>query len=212
MYLCRCSTMKQREYFNCSTYRKKRKNLCSSHQITVENVERIVLMDIQRVLSMWQTRGDEFVALLKRNDSRENRKKLSAYAQEKDAAERRVQAIDRIIRNLYEDKVNGNLSDERFRKLSQEYEEEQKTLNARIRELQEVLAKAKEETDNVNLFMRIVRQQTEVTELTPEIVRRFIDKVVVHEKRKVDGKRTQEVEIIYNCVGIIPDFAEEVAA
>ena len=212
MYLCRCSTMKQREYFNCSTYRKKRKNLCSSHQITVENVERIVLMDIQRVLSMWQTRGDEFVALLKRNDSRENRKKLSAYAQEKEAAERRVQAIDRIIRNLYEDKVNGSLSDERFRKLSQEYEEEQKTLNARIRELQEVLAKAKEEIDNVNLFMRIVRQQTEVTELTPEIVRRFIDKVVVHEKRKVDGKRTQEVEIIYNCVGIIPDFAEEVAA
>lgn len=36
MYLCRCTTMKQKEYFNCSTYRKKKKKYCTSHQITVE--------------------------------------------------------------------------------------------------------------------------------------------------------------------------------
>ena len=99
------------------------------------------------------------------------------------------------------------------RKLSQGYEEEQEKLTARIRELQEVLAKAKEQSDNVTRFMRIVRKYTEITELTPEIVREFIEKVIVHEKRKVDGgKRTQAVEIIYNCVGVIPDLAQEEAA
>ena len=86
-------------------------------------------------------------------------------------------------------------------------------LNSRIRELQEILAKAKEQSDNIARFMRIIRKYTEITEITPEIVREFIEKVIVHEKQKVNGKRTQAVEIIYNCVGAIPDFAQgEVAA
>ncbi len=210
MYLCRCTTMKQKEYFNCSTYRKKKKSLCSSHQITVEAIEGIVLADLQRVFAMAKEHEKEFLSMLQSNADKESRKLLAAYAQEKENAERRVQALDRIIRNLYEDKVNGNLSDERFRKLSQEYEEEQKTLTARIRELQEILMKAKEQSDNVTRFMRIVRKYTEITELTPEIVRDFIEKVIVHEKEKIDGgKRTQAVEIIYNCVGMISDFAQE---
>lgn len=213
MYLCRCTTMKQKEYFNCSTYRKKKKSLCSSHQITVETVEKIVLADLQRVFAMAKEHEKDFLSLLQNNADRESRKLLAAYAQEKENAERRVQALDRIIRNLYEDKVNGALSDERFRKLSQEYEEEQKTLTARIRELQEVLMKAKEQSDNVNRFMRLIRKYTEITVLTPEIVREFIEKIVVHEKQKSDsGKRTQAVEIIYNCVGVIPDLAQEEAA
>ena len=213
MYLCRCKGMKQKEYFNCSSYRKKKKRTCTSHQIKVEAVEKVVLADLQRVFAMATDRESEFLALIKQNADKESRKKLLASAQEKETAEQRVQTLDRIIRNLYEDKVNGNLSDERFRKLSQEYEEEQEKLTARIRELQEVLAKAKEQSDNVTRFMRIVRKYTEITELTPEIVREFIEKVIVHEKRKVDGgKRTQAVEIIYNCVGAIPDLAQEEAA
>ncbi len=213
MYLCRCKGMKQKEYFNCSSYRKKKKRTCTSHQIKVEAVEKVVLADLQRVFAMATDRGSEFLALIKQNADKESRKKLLASAQEKETTEQRVQTLDRIIRNLYEDKVNGDLSDERFRKLSQEYEEEQEKLTARIRELQEVLAKAKEQSDNVTRFMRIVRKYTEITELTPEIVREFIEKVIVHEKRKVDGgKRTQAVEIIYNCVGAIPDFSQEKAA
>ena len=131
--------------------------------------------------------------------------------QEKENAERCVQSLDRINRNLYEDKVNGTLSDEHFRKLSQEYEDEQATLKERIQELQAILNNAKEQSDNTNRFMRTIRKYTEITELTPEIVREFIEKVIVHEKQKIDGRRTQTVEIIYNCVGAIPYFSQDQA-
>lgn len=123
-----------------------------------------------------------------------------------------MQALDNIIRNLYEDKVNGTLSDERFRKLSQEYEQEQSALIERIRKLQEILSKAKEQSDNVSRFMRLIRKYTEIEELTPEIVREFIEKVVVHERQKIAGKKVQAVEIVYNCVGVIPALSESDAA
>ena len=212
MYLCRCTTSRQKPYFNCSTYRKKTRHLCSSHQITVEAVEKIVLSDLRRVFAMAKEREKEFLSLLQSNAEKESRKQLAAQKSEKEIAERRVQALDNIIRNLYEDKVNGTLSDERFRKLSQEYEQEQAALTERIRKLQEGLSKAKEQSDNVSRFMRLIRKYTEIEELTPEIVREFIEKVVVHEKQKIDGKKVQAVEIVYNCVGVIPALVKSDAA
>lgn len=46
-----------------------------------------------------------------------------------------------------------------------------------------------------------MRKYTEITELTPEIVREFVHKVVVHQAEKVDGKRTQIIELYFNYVG-----------
>ena len=57
--------------------------------------------------------------------------------------------------------------------------------------------------------MRLVKRYTEITELTPEVVREFIEKVIVHQAEKVNGKKRQAVEIIYNCVGVIPNPTQE---
>lgn len=209
MYLCRCSKSTQKEYFNCSTYRKKSKSLCTSHQITVEAVEHIVLKDLQRVLCMAKDNEKEFVGLLQTAMSKEIRRDLTAKTKECDEAEKRVKALDRIIQSLYEDKVCGNLTDERFVKMSQAYDREQATLTERIKVLRKELSTAKEEADNVTKFMRLVKRYTEITELTPEIVREFIQKVIVHQAEKVNGKRRQAVEIIYNCVGVIPNPTQE---
>ena len=209
MYLCRCSKSTQKEYFNCSTYRKKSKSLCTSHQITVEAVEHIVLTNLQRVLGMAKDNEKQFVNMVQTAKSKEIRKDLSAKTKECDEAEKRVKALDRIIQSLYEDKVCGNLTDERFVKMSQAYEQEQETLTERIKVLRKELSTAKEDADNVTKFMRLVKRYTEITELTPEVVREFIEKVVVHQAEKVNGKKRQAVEIIYNCVGAIPNPTQE---
>ena len=69
--------------------------------------------------------------------------------------------------------------------------------------------KTKDQFDNVNRFMRLIIKYTDIMELTPEIVREFVEKEIVHEKQVIDDKWTQAVGIIYNCVGAIPDFAQE---
>ena len=209
MYLCRCTTMKQKEYFNCSTYRKKSKSLCSSHQITVEAVEHIVLTDLQRVLGMFRENEKQFVEMLQRQVNRETQKELLLKTKEYEADEKRITALDRIIQGLYEDKICGNISAERFTKMAQSYEEEQSMLAERVKVLREELAKAKENSDCITKLTRLVKKYTEITELTPQIVREFIEKVVVHQAEQVNGKRTQAVEIIYNGIGAIPAFTPE---
>ena len=50
---------------------------------------------------------------------------------------------------------------------------------------------------------------TRPTELTPELVHEFIEKIVVSEARYVDGKRVQILDIYYNGVGVIKGFSPE---
>ena len=42
---------------------------------------------------------------------------------------------------------------------------------------------------------------TDLRQLTPEIVREFIDHIVVHHAEKMQGERVQKIEIYYNCIG-----------
>ena len=48
-----------------------------------------------------------------------------------------------------------------------------------------------------------VRKYTEIKELTPEIINQFIDKIMIHDFHKGDGKYERKIDIYYNGVGII---------
>ena len=208
MYLNRCKEYKQydKARFVCGTYRKgtAKNRGCTSHSITLDAVEQIVLTDLQRVLAMAKSNEAEFAELLQSNFNREAKRDLTAKAKEFDESERRIKELDRIIQRVYEDNLNGKISDERFKKMAQAYEDEQAELTEKVKVLRRELETAKEQSDGTDKFLRLVRKYTEITELTPEIVRMFIEKIIVHEKERVDGKQRQIVEIIYNCVGAIP--------
>ena len=105
-----------------------------------------------------------------------------------------------------EDSVSGRISDERFTELSADYEQEQAALKARLAELQAEQGRAREASANVEKFMGIVHRHTSFEELTPTLLREFVEKIVVHESTAEDGKRRgklrrQEIEIYYSFVG-----------
>ncbi len=195
--------MKQKEYFNCSSYRKKKKATWTSHQNTVEH---FVLTNLQRVLAFAKDYEQEFLEIVRNENEKELRKKLLSQTRELEEADKRIQALDRIIQNLYEDKVCGNLTDERFVKVSQAYEQEQSELKTKVTFLRQELARAKEQSNNVTRFMRSIRKYTEITELTPEFVREFAQKVVVYQAEKIGGHRTQRIDLCFNGIGLIPLF------
>ena len=58
-------------------------------------------------------------------------------------------------------------------------------------------------------FIEKVRRVTRMTELTPELVHEFIEKIVVSKPDYRDGKRYQTVDIYYNGVGVIREPSPE---
>lgn len=196
----------EKDAFNCASYRKEKERTCTSHYITLHAIEDIVLYDLKRVLGMAKGRETEFVSMLQEKNKKMTKSDLSEKAKECDEAEKRIAVLDRIIQNLYEDKVSGTLSEERFIKLSKNYESEQAELTDKVKFLKEELMAVQKETADINKFMRLIKRYTEITELNAEIVRTFIDKIYVHKGEKAQGGHRQTIEIIYNCVGVIPEM------
>ena len=80
--------------------------------------------------------------------------------------------------------------------------EKEKELSSRKRELEKSKKRIKE-IDNLQTFIGKVKKITQPTELTPELVHQFIEKIVVSAPTKINGKRYQQVDIFYNGVGVI---------
>lgn len=54
---------------------------------------------------------------------------------------------------------------------------------------------------NAEGFLQLVRKYTDIQELTPKILREFIDKVVVHHREKQGKETIQQVDIYYRFIG-----------
>ena len=128
--------------------------------------------------------------------------------------ERRINELDSIIQKLFESNALGKLTDERFAKMSAGYEKEQAELQKSCAALREIVDAAQVETVNIQSFLKIVRRYTDPAELTPAILREFVDKIVVHEADRSSGHRVQRIDIHYNFIGEInlsPEFSSPIS-
>ena len=192
-----------KEHMVCSTYRKRGKSNCVSHQIRNIVVEQLLLQDLQRVTAFAMEHEDEFLQLITSNSEKELNKESKDSHKEYEHEKARISKLDTIIQRLYEDNVEGKISDERFIKMSATYEAEQKELNARVTTLQDFIDHAKEKSLNAEHFLSLVRKYTDIKELDAEIIREFVEKIIVFKAEKMDGHRVQRIQIIYNCIGAV---------
>ncbi len=192
---------REQAYFFCSGYRKNT-DLCSAHYIREKVVEQLVLEGLQRLLWYIQVYEKRFAQEQMEWFGLQEKRTLTAKRRELDSAKRRVAEIDQLIQKSYEDMSKGLLSEERFATLTVSLENEQRQLKADIPEMETCLEFTMDKAVELQRFIERARQVTRLTELTPEIVHEFIDKIVVSKPEKVDGKRRQCVDIYYSTIGL----------
>ncbi len=201
LYQVRGRTLPQSEYMVCATYRKKGKEVCPSHQIRNSVLEELLLKGIHQITAYAREHEDDFVAMVTKKKRTEADRSLRDSKRELEQAQARIHKLDEIIQRLYEDNVEGKISDGRFAKMSESYETEQKTLEARVVELSDLIASEQEANVNVDRFLKLVRKYTDIQELTAEVIREFVEKIYVHMAERIDGKRVQRIRILWNCIG-----------
>ena len=206
MYQQRYQTDKRKQdCYICGSY-KKRTADCTAHFIRTDLLTAGVTENLRKITSYAAKHEARFMKLLVEQNEDGGRRRNAAKKKELETAEKRISELSAIFKRLYEDSVTGRISDERFSELSADYEAEQKELKERAAGLQEELSKAQEATENAEKFMKVVRKHTSFEELTPTLLREFVEKIVIHESVALDGKRRgklrrQEIEIYYSFVG-----------
>ena len=199
----RVARNRKMDNFSCATYRKKKKGLCSCHRILVSDLETIVKEDLQKVCEYVLFHEKEFTDEYLSGSKKETVKFQSKTKAELKRLSERQEEIGKIIRKLYEDNVCGRITDERFDFLAKSYEDEGNDLKTKIQELKNALASSVQEEEKLSKFLKVVKSYTKIEELTPEILNSFIEKIYIGETEKYEGRKMQEVEIIYKFVGAI---------
>lgn len=101
-------------------------------------LEQLVLQNLQRVVAYAQDDEDAFVRRVIENKTAVQQAEQEQARHRLDKQERRANELDSIIQRLYEDRVEGTLSVERFAKLSDGYEKEQAELKQSIEDLRKL--------------------------------------------------------------------------
>ena len=193
------------DYFVCYTSRSKGKEVCSTHYIRAAVLEEGTLKNLQLVCLLVSCFEDEIRESVGTLRATEAKKELSSKKRILQKSENRIAELDRLFKRIYEDNVNGKLSDNRFQILADDYETEQAELKQKVELLKKKIEDFQEKTDNIELFIRKAKMYNGVDKLTPRILNDMVKAVYVHAPEKVNGVRTQEIEISYNHIGILPN-------
>lgn len=196
------SMTRNQEHFRCSNY-KSGSGECTVHYIRDVVLEKIVFEAISSLAGFVKCHETVFLYMLAKKTNAMRQKEHRKLQQAVEQGTRRIAEIDRLIEKVFEQNSAGILSDERFAKMIQSYEKEQKTLTQEVADSQQTLQEAKQKVTDLRLLLRTLREMTDITELNPTLVNSLIERIEVHNNDKSSGHCYVKVDIYYTAAGMI---------
>ena len=203
LHFCAAKSLKRnQEFWRCSNYKDGR-GTCQIHYIRDVVLERIVLEAISSLADFVKCHEPVFLYMLAKKTNAMRQKEHKRLEQAVEQGTKRIAEIDRLIEKVFEQNAIGVLSDERFSKMLQSYEKEQKALTQEVAESRQTLEEAKQKATDLRLLLRTLREMTEINELTPTLVDSLIERIEVHNNDKSSGHCYVKVDIYFTAVGMI---------
>ena len=125
--------------------------------------------------------------------SRKDSNDIKSVKQQLTYSNKRIAELDKLIENLYIDKVNGTISLSAFDRLIQKYETEHTELEERVAALKirvEDTAKAKNDVDQ---WIEIMKGYMKSREIDRPLLISLIDTITVGELREENGEKVRDI-------------------
>ena len=213
LHFCASKSLRRdQEFFRCANYKDGR-GTCKIHYIRDVVLEDVVKEAISGLADFVKCHEAVFLYMLAKKNSAMQKAEYNRMKLAVERDEKRIKNIDRLIKSLYEDKVLGELEDDRYSTLMAEYEKEQRELIASVSAMRKTLESTDQKAVDLRLLLKTLRELTDVNELTPTIVNSLIDRIEVHNNDKSGGHCYVKVDIYFSAVGMIDiPTAEEIRA
>ncbi len=191
--------------FICSTHRKSEgyaERLCTHNAIRISVVKDIVGNVIHNVSRYAITDEDGFRRMLAKQAQQAQPDLQKRISRQIRAKEKRIAELEHLLKKLYEDYALGRITETRFEKLSASYEQEEEGLKESLITEKAQLAEAQKEADRTEQFLALAREYRDCTEITDDMIRAFVEKIVVHKTvRSAAGQKTRQIEVHLSFIG-----------
>ncbi len=197
LYLHRGKTIKpENNNFQCGGFQSRTTD-CTAHYIRESVLDEIVLRNLQTVTAFARDNPEEFYAMATQNGEEEAKRFYKTVERERKQLESRIKELDNIIRCLYEDRVCGRLTPERYDALASGYEQEQTELKQSLQSIAERMAQMDVRETCIQQFMEQAKAYIEMPKLTPELLRVFIRRIEVFEKLEKYSRTAGNLIVIH---------------
>ena len=184
LYLHRGKTIKpENNHFQCGGFQGRTTD-CTAHYIRESVLEEIVLTDLRKMTALAREQPEEFYRMAMANGEEEARKFYDTATRQQSKLNARIKDLDNIIRCLYEDRVCGRITPERYDIMAGSYEQEQAELKQELESISAQINEMDLREKYVRDFMENARTYIEMPKLTPELLRVFIHRIDVYEKEE----------------------------
>ena len=190
--------------YECSSYKlagQRRTSACSNHHISTKALRTLILETIRSASAYAISNKTEFIQKVRAASEVRQAQAAKELKRKLNKDRRRCEELDTIIKKLYESYAVGRIGEERFDTLLAGYEQEQTMLRQSVTEAESALDSFEQDTANVERFLALAKKHTDFSELTTPMINEFIDKIIVHAPEKIDGDRTQQVDIYLKFIG-----------
>ena len=190
--------------YECSSYKlagQRRTSACGNHHISTKALRALILETIRAASAYAISNEAEFIQKVRAASEVRQAQAAKDLKGKLNKDKRRCEELDTIIKKLYESYAVGRIGEERFDTLLAGYEQEQAVLWQSIIEAESALDSFEQDTANVERFLALAKKYTDFSELTTPMINEFIEKIIVHAPEKIDGDRTQQVDIYLKFIG-----------
>lgn len=188
------------DYYDCPTYSQGKGNCCC-HYVTTAFIRSVLLQMIRSVSRYAVSDEAAFTDQVRALSEVRHADAVKDMTAEAAKSRKRIAELDTIIQKLYESYALGKTPESRFNLLSSTYEKEQAQLKDKLAKTEEALGTYHANTTNIEAFMTLARQYRDTDELTASVINSFIDRVVVHAPKKVNGQRHVQIDVIFRFIG-----------
>lgn len=199
--------------FTCSSYAKSGKTACTIHSINEDVLRQLVLADIREKAQYAEYDQERLLAQIVRMKNQEQYSRMASYEQELKVTAARVRELEKLMKNLYEDKCTGVVPQTVFQTLIQKYEAERAQKATALLDLERKVREQLESRHDAARWAEIIRRYTEITDLDETILFELVDRIEVGEKEKQGNICVCKVKVYYRYVGNVDDaLAKEAVA
>lgn len=200
MYIRRIANKKS--HYVCSGYAKGKIN-CTTHNIVQDNLYEIVLTNLCEIIAEAKFDKKQFAEKMRKKMDSKNKGEMKKIIKEAEKMKARTASLNKIIHQLFEDRVNGKLSEERYLEMLANYESEQSEIKFKLADYEKKISEDKTSKNDIDKFIKLVNEYGNIKELSPQILAEFIEEIRVHQAEKTDDGFVQAVDIVYKGVGVL---------
>ena len=160
--------------YRCGGYAS-RVNSCTSHSISTDNVEALILSSVKRFSRFVLNDEQAFALELQSLWNEKQEEKPKHNQSELQRCQKRYDELSTLVRGLYENLMSGLLPERQYKQLMKQYDDEQAELETKMETMKTELAEEKVSSVDIKHFISLIRKCKNPTEISDTFFTQLFD-------------------------------------